>query len=77
MKPVCMYLHMVLFVVNEIWKSARTLPVATFGSERVKIVLLWARMVNVLIESELSRILPAPLREKSGLNVFALTPRED
>lgn len=45
--------------------------------ESFKIVLLLARMVNVLIESELSRILPAPLREKSGLNVFALTPRED
>lgn len=45
--------------------------------ESFKIVLLLARMVNVLIESELSRTLPAPLREKSGLNVFALTPRED
>ena len=72
---------MVLFVFqilqNEIWKSGRTLRLATFGIERVKIVLLWARMENVLIESERSRTLPAPLREKSGLNVFALTPRED
>ena len=40
MKPLCLYFHMVLFVFqnlrNEIWKSGRNLPLATFGSERVK-----------------------------------------
>ena len=39
MKALCLYLHMVLFVFqnlqNEIWKSGGNLPLATFGSERV------------------------------------------
>ena len=37
MKGPCLYLHMVLFVLeNEIWKSGRNLPLTTFGSERLK-----------------------------------------
>ena len=40
MKALCLYLHMVyLFfkiLQNEICKSSRNLPLATFGSERVK-----------------------------------------
>ena len=39
-KALCLYLHMVLLVCrnfrNEIWKFARNLALATFGSERVK-----------------------------------------
>ena len=41
MKALYLYFHMVLFVVkilaNEIWTFGRNLPLATFGSERVKV----------------------------------------
>ena len=37
MKALCLYFHMFVEILeNEIWKFARNLPLATFGSERVK-----------------------------------------
>ena len=36
MKALCLYFHMMLFkILYKIWKFGRTLPLATFGSERV------------------------------------------
>ena len=40
MKALYLHLHMVLFVQNEIRKSGRNLPLATFGSERVNRLIL-------------------------------------
>ena len=43
MKALCLYFHMMhLFLKileNEIWNFGRNLPLATFGSERVKVFL--------------------------------------
>ena len=48
MIALCLYFHMMLFLVkileNEIWKFARNLPLATFGSERVKLNCQWPKL---------------------------------
>ena len=37
MKALCLYFHMKLILEHEICKFGRHLPLATFGSERVKV----------------------------------------
>ena len=50
MKALCLYFHMMLFVCQNfrkwIWKFGRNLPLATFGSERVKNVMLTSFLLN-------------------------------
>ena len=44
MKALCLYFHICFskfYKINEIWKSGRNLPLATFGGERVKSKDTW------------------------------------